>query len=109
MHDHFACLENDVVDSEKIFPTKQFCNWLSYGDVPYLKNREFSFTLPGDIYLRFRYDLAWRGAQPPSTPLDRRIDILANRSFDSWQELQKDLVRKKPEKIDIGGIYNVPV
>jgi len=29
------------------------------------------------------------------------------RSFEDANELQKDLVRKKPEKIDIGGVYNV--
>ncbi len=31
------------------------------------------------------------------------------RSFADGKELQDDLVRKKPEKIDIGGVYNVPV
>eukprot|EP00667_Euglena_gracilis_P025260 EG_transcript_29557 len=68
---------------ERIFPAKKFCSWLSYGSDAYFHNREFSFTLAGDVYLRFR-------------------------SFNDWTELQKDLVRKKPEKIDIGGVYNVP-
>lgn len=68
---------------QKLFPWMKFYNWLGYGDRGYFQRREFSFTLAGDIYLRFR-------------------------SFADGKELQDDLVRKKPEKIDIGGVYNVP-
>ncbi|KAJ3354537.1 hypothetical protein HDU91_005763 [Kappamyces sp. JEL0680] len=40
----------------KMFPFKEFYNWLSYGNVPkyYFANREFSFTLPSDAYIRFQ-------------------------------------------------------
>ncbi|XP_069762107.1 DNA primase small subunit isoform X2 [Narcine bancroftii] len=36
----------------RLFPFSQYFRWLSYGGVPknYFQNREFSFTLRGDIY-----------------------------------------------------------
>jgi len=68
---------------QRLFPASKFVQWLGYGSPEYFARREFSFTLAGDIYLRFR-------------------------SFSDASELQKDLTRKKPEKIDIGGVYNVP-
>jgi DNA primase small subunit len=43
--------------------------------------REFSFTLKDDVYLRYQ-------------------------TFYDWNEFEKELVRKCPVKIDIGGIYN---
>jgi DNA primase small subunit len=46
--------------------------------------REFSFTLKDDIYLRYQ-------------------------TFSDFSEFEKDLCRRMPFKIDIGGIYNYVV
>lgn len=51
-------------------------------DKEYFENREFSFTLAGDIYLRFN-------------------------SFDSLVEMRKSIIARSPLKIDIGAIYNM--
>lgn len=65
---------------KEYFPSVPFVDWLAYGDKVALQRREFSFTLDGDIYQRF---------------LD----------FNSSEELKKDLIKKKPHKIDIGAVY----
>jgi len=56
---------------------------LSYGNVDknYLSHREFSFTLEGDIYLRYL-------------------------TFTSQTEFETSLKKKCPIKIDIGAVYN---
>ena len=48
----------------------------------YFANREFSFCLPGDIYLRFN-------------------------SYDNQQEMRKAIISRLPVKIDIGAVYNI--
>ncbi|KAJ3268350.1 primase, DNA, polypeptide 1 (49kDa) [Terramyces sp. JEL0728] len=69
---------------QKYFPFNDFYNWLSYGNfVKYsFLNREFSFTLQSDSYLRFL-------------------------SFKDADELKNEILRLCPVKIDIGAIYNI--
>ncbi len=67
-------------------------NWLSYFNDPentnpainrkFWRNREFSFTLKDDIYVRYK-------------------------SYKNLTEFKADLRRKCPYKIDIGALYNI--
>ncbi|KAA8499638.1 DNA primase small subunit [Porphyridium purpureum] len=69
----------------KLFPIKTMHAWLAYGrpDIDLFAKREVSFTLLGDIYLRFR-------------------------SFASRDELHAALKERQPIKIDFGAVYNLP-
>lgn len=71
---------------KKLFPYTQYYKWLRYKEsgANYFRNREFSFTLKDDIYLRFR-------------------------SYADQAEMEKDIKTKCPYKIDIGAVYTCSV
>ena len=75
----------------RVFPSSDFCRWLSYGHGvvdrkvggdDFLFRREFSFTLPGDIYCRYQ-------------------------SFKSAEDFKKALETAVPDKIDIGAVFSM--
>mmetsp|Transcript_41224 Transcript_41224/g.89862 ORF Transcript_41224/g.89862 Transcript_41224/m.89862 type:complete len:465 (+) Transcript_41224:24-1418(+) len=80
---------------DRLFPYPEFCEWLGYRSRPYdtfpedskneafLFRRELSFTLPGDIYIRY---LCFKGPA----------------------ELKEKMMSQQPEKIDIGAVFTIP-
>ncbi|XP_022093945.1 DNA primase small subunit-like isoform X1 [Acanthaster planci] len=67
---------------KRLFPYNQYFRWLNYGGVPksYFPNREFSFTLKDDIYIRYQ-------------------------SFADQSEMEKEIQKRCPYKIDIGAVF----
>ncbi len=70
----------------RLFPYDSYCQWVGAGgsknkDKTFLARREFSFTLEDDIYIRYL-------------------------SFTSADELQAEMVKRLPHKIDLGAVFN---
>ena len=65
-----------------------------------------SFTLDGDIYIRY---LSFKTAKVRQrrSPMSMFRRCL-NRPRRPVQDMEKDMIKRNPEKIDIGAIYNIP-
>lgn len=70
----------------RLYPFKAVYNWLNHEHVPskLFTQREFSFTLAGDVYLRYQ-------------------------SFNSQDDLKKQVCQLNPTRFEIGPVYSSKV
>lgn len=70
----------------RLYPFKSIYNWLNHEHAPtrLFTHREFAFTLPGDVYLRYN-------------------------SFTTADELKKQVCDLKPTRFEIGPVYSARV
>jgi DNA primase small subunit len=70
----------------RLYPFKSIYLWLNHDNAlsRLFTHREFAFTLPGDVYLRFN-------------------------SFNSVEDLKKQVCNLNPTRFEIGPIYKVRV
>lgn len=61
-----------------------FCMCFNLAPANYFPNREFSFTLKDDVYLRYQ-------------------------SFSDQKEMEKEIQKRCPYKIDIGAVFSYKV
>ncbi|KAG5352196.1 hypothetical protein C0989_003277 [Termitomyces sp. Mn162] len=68
----------------RLYPFKSVFNWLNHEHVPtrLFTNREFAFTLPGDVYLRYN-------------------------SFSTVEELKKQICHLNPTRFEVGPVYSL--
>ncbi|KAG6866642.1 hypothetical protein C0991_000752 [Blastosporella zonata] len=68
----------------RLYPFKSIFNWLNHEHVPtrLFTNREFAFTLPGDVYLRYN-------------------------SFGTAEELKKHVCHLNPTRFEVGPVYSL--
>nr|BAC76768.1 DNA primase catalytic subunit [Coprinopsis cinerea] len=66
----------------RLYPFKSIYSWLNHDSMPtrMFTHREFAFTLQGDVYLRYR-------------------------SFNSAEDLKKDICHLNPTRFEIGPVY----
>lgn len=86
-------MEDDVSSPEvmqtfykRLYPFKSIFTWLNHQHAPsrLFTHREFAFTLPGDVYLRYN-------------------------SFNTADDLKKQVCRLIPSRFEIGAVYNAKV
>ena len=67
---------------QRLYPFKSIYQWLNHEHAPskMFTHREFAFTLPGDVYLRYN-------------------------SFTSSEELKKQVMKLNPSRFEIGAVY----
>ncbi|CAG8434880.1 12896_t:CDS:10 [Ambispora gerdemannii] len=82
--DQLSANEKLRIFYQRFFPYKPYYHWLNYETSPTkaFLNREFSFTLPNDVYVRYQ-------------------------SFKDAEELKNELLKEVPAKIDIGAVYTM--
>ena len=70
----------------RLYPFKSIFNWLNHEHAPTRRftHREFAFTLPGDVYLRYN-------------------------SFNNADELKKQVCQLNPTRFEIGPVYSARV
>lgn len=71
---------------QRLYPFKSIYQWLNHEHAPskMFTHREFAFTLPGDVYLRYN-------------------------SFTSAEDLKKQVVKLSPSRFEIGAVYTAMV
>jgi len=70
----------------RLYPFKSIFHWLNHEPTPskQFTHREFAFTLPGDVYLRYN-------------------------SFTTADELKKQVCQLNPTRFEIGPVYSARV
>ncbi|CCM00228.1 uncharacterized protein FIBRA_02256 [Fibroporia radiculosa] len=72
-----------LVFYQRLYPYKSVYGWLNHDHKPtrLFTQREFAFTLPGDVYLRYQ-------------------------SFEDADELKRQIVKLNPSRFEIGPVYS---